>query len=282
MAASRLPGQTGNIAGFSSLGFGVGVRNFLDSEESRVRSYWRGLEEGSEKFIGRTIYGLFGNAHGPRGALQTGQLSGFGAGSGQKFVPFLKPPSDPRGGRLASAYLYRQGDFRQGRGEGSRLRTRGVKGGGSALLYGGGTHGVINKPIVAQHAYLLALEEFGAVAKEEEAITAAFRASSSSSHLRDRFPRPMTPGGVAFSARTGLRASISLSGFNTSILSDQAFTTELTNANKALAFALASKVYEIQKRLFLRPDVSSGRLEAATLDPRNRFPSTVNTVPLDG
>ncbi len=255
--ASRTPGTPGNIAGFSAIGFGVGNPDFLNSAASKVQAYYREIEFGTTRFVGRRIYGLFGDEAGPRGGLINGTLTPFGGRVDQKFVPFAEPETNPVGGRRAAAYLRRQEK---------------IKGDQAA----GAVSGIIKREIVAQKAYAKAAAAFNPLEQERTAIQEAFSQTFTdpSSALSGRGRQRKTAGAASFKKRSGLQVTFTLSGFQTSLQKvDQAFITELTNANKILALRLADKVAEEQDQLIKRRLVSSGRLVSATLDPANRFPS---------
>lgn len=273
----RRVGAPGNFAQSGRLGFAVGDPGFLDSEQSRVRAYWRGLEEGSTKFVGRTITGLWSNQGGPRGRLIGGYLSPFREGVGQKFVPFSRPNSLEEigswyllGQRRALRYLHQMGAD-------DPLRKNMVS-------------GRIQKPIVAQAAYREAVGRFNPLEREKEAVKQVFgnmgfvsggrnfatgRGGQTKTRFvdqRSRRPQPISSRG--FVARTGFLTGSATSGYTASLVSiDRTFQSELTKINKLLADGLAAEVARIQKDKIKRPTVSTGRLVAATLNPKNRFPS---------
>ncbi len=278
----RRVGAPGNFAQSGRLGFAVGDPTFLDSEASKVRAYWRGLEYGSTKFLGRTITGLWSNVGGPRGGLITGRLAGFQEGSGgqQKLVPFVRPQEEVAlGATRALNYLLGSSDL------GDRMRSR-VEAGNFDVP----TAGVIRRPIVAQNAYRDAVRAFGPMEREKEAVRQVFGqmgfiqggrnfatgrgGQKKVTFVSQRTQRPAPLSSKGFVARTGFLTGRATSGFTQSLVTvDRTFQAELTKINKLLAEGLALQVAETQRGKIRRTQTSSGRLEAATLSAKNRFPS---------
>lgn len=285
----RAVGAPGNFAGQGHLGFAVGDPEFLASEESQVAAYWRGLEYGSEKFVGRKITGLWGNLGGPRGGLINGApLDFFFAGNGeQKLVPFVRPQEEIEiGAQRALGYML-------GTGRLSRAKYQSYL---DALHQGElASHviGVIEKPIVAQDAYREAFIAFDPGQREKEAVIQVLRDTGFTkggfvagrngtvlggqtkvrfADVRFRRRAPVT--GRQFVSRTGFITGGATSGYTASLVNfDSTFRAQLTDINRVLAEGLARQVAEIQEQKIKRRTVSTGRLVAATLSPQNRFPS---------
>ena len=81
----------GSFAG--QLGWGVGMYDWLDSEASQVKMYWRMIEHGSEDsnwpWVGKRIAGLWGSQAGPRGALHGSANNPFRPGADtEKLAPY--------------------------------------------------------------------------------------------------------------------------------------------------------------------------------------------------
>lgn len=277
MAAFANPGRRvgapGNFAQSGRLGFAVGDPDFLDSEASKIRAYWRGLEHGSIKFLNRRITGLWSNMGGPRGRLITGgPLSAFGEGFEQKLVPFVRPQENVALGIKRALRYLRETDPQAHRGHVS---------------------GLIQNPIVAQNAYRDAVRQFDPLRKEASAVEQVLRNQGFTSggymggrhgvvrggqsftrfaDVRSRRPAPISS--RDFVARTGFLTGSATSGYTASLVNfDKVFQRELTQINKLLAEGLAAEVAKIQKERIKRDLTSSGRLIAATLNPKNRFPS---------
>lgn len=94
-----------------SLGWSVGLPEWLNNPNSKVNRYWRVIEEGSDRtdwpWQGRRVVGLWGPNAGPRGGLINGDLSAFQTGRGdQKFVPFFRSIDQADQRRAARAALY--------------------------------------------------------------------------------------------------------------------------------------------------------------------------------
>lgn len=279
-------GAPGNFAGSAPLGFAVGDPAFLESEASKVRAYWRGLEYGSDKFLGRVITGLWGDRGGPRGGLITGgELDTFhdGTGGQQKLVPFVRPQEEVQiGARRALGYLLGTGQLTYPihRTFLSRLDQGDMR---------VPTAGVIKRPIVAQHAYRDAVRRFQPLERERDAIAQIFGNRGFTTHgkhfatgrgeqghvrfvdTRSRRQAPISSKG--FVARTGFLTGSATSGYTYSLVNfDKVFQRELVQINRLLAEGLAAEVAEIQKEKTKRRLTSTGRLVAATLSPQNRFP----------
>lgn len=77
------------------LGWTVGLDEWLNKDASKVRRYWRALEEGSNWWVGKDIVGLWGDNPGvntrPNSLINGQQLNPMG-GSKEKFVPFFASP----------------------------------------------------------------------------------------------------------------------------------------------------------------------------------------------
>lgn len=227
----------GNLSSQSAIGYGVGIASFIDSEADRAILYYREIEGGTTRFVGRTIYGLWSD--GPRGSLSHGDLSPFGESRAQQFVP----------SKLVDSPLDR--------------RKRPAK-------------GVIKEPIVAQNAYRLGANEWRPAQREIEAMQTAFRQSYSNQNtlISQRTAQPQTTTTPQLRARTGVSLSFALTGLTQSLQkADQQFAKELTALNKDLALGLANVIAAKQEELIKRKGVSSGKLVDATLDARNRYPS---------
>jgi len=283
----RSPGVPGNFAQSGRLGFGVGDPVWLNSEASKVRSYWRQVEYGNADLVGRYLGGLWSSVPGERGSRIGGEdLVPFGGG-GQQFVPFfreMRTPEDAIEGALAAlGYLRneRKISFVQYREFRNRLEAEGVEARVPTL-------GQIKKAIVGQEAYKQAWASFDGPAQETEAIVAIFgqmsyftsgvggRGGYKRSVLADRSGRAKATKADtrAFLKRTGFITGSALSQKNQSLGQiDQTFRRELTQVNRRLAEALAQRVAEIQEEATKRPAVQTRALAKATLAPENRFPS---------
>lgn len=110
-----------NAAGKNSypgvLGWVVGREKWLDSEASRVRRYWRAIEEGgtagNTHWVGQTMAGLWTNRAGtndrPNSLINGQQMTAFKGGGGEKFAPFFSSGEDPdslRASRAALMYFF--------------------------------------------------------------------------------------------------------------------------------------------------------------------------------
>ena len=141
----------GNVFGQGALGFGVGIPEFLDSQESKVARYYRGLEFGSIKFVGTRIFGLFGT--GSRLDFKGGELFAPGRGTGQQFFPL--------------GYI---SGFLPGGGTATAKALRYLRENGGSKTHGSNLEVLIKNPIEAQNAYRDAFKSFDAPEKEKAAV----------------------------------------------------------------------------------------------------------------
>jgi len=276
-------GSPGNVAYLGRLGFSVGNPEFLDSAASKILAYWRGLEYGSELFVGREIFGLWGE--GTRLAPGSGGFFGAGHSGGQQFFPlgFLSTILPGEGTPTAKALRYL-------RKAGEATTVGGMR---MANTRGTSIKAVVKNPIIAQGAYKKAWESFMPAQQEKEAVLQIFRNTGFTSggfqgrshgkvvggqsctrfaDVRRRRPQAISSAGVL--ARTGFISGGAISGYTGSLAGfDRVFQRDLTNINRELAGRLAELVAQFQEDAIKRKSTTSGKLIAATLDPRNRFPS---------
>lgn len=253
------------------LGFGVGNPDFLNSEASKVALYYRGLEYGSTKFLGREIFGLFGS--GSRMDFKGGELSAPGRGSGQQFFPLR--------------YI---AEFLPGGGTATAKALRYLRRNGGSKTHGSNVVATIKNPIVAQNAYKDAYASFGPGAREEEAVRQVLGGligvvdaskarpgavvDKTTPLIDQRFRRASPVTSAQIRQRSGFLSGGALSGYTGSLARiDQTLIRELIQINKKLAEGLASEVARLQQEAIKRPGTESGRLIEATTDARNRFPS---------
>lgn len=259
----------GNITSLSRFAFGVGNLEWLNSETSKVALYWREIDQGTHGFIGRKLAGAWGNEGGPRGELIGGPAVGFGEGRGQKFIPFaatLRSEDElAKGAVRAHSYLRRLGNR------------------------GASTRGVVKHEITAHRFFERAAENFDPVAREKEAIAAAFENSGilgkpTRANVASALGRKK-PTGRPRQQISSARAKSRLGGFlHVSVLSAGSqslanvggftdFQRELTAANRLLAKEFADLVAAEFVSSRVRAATATGRLEEALLDRRNRFPA---------
>lgn len=259
----------GNIFGSGHLGYAVGNPEFLESEESKAGLYFRSIEFGTHGFVGRHLAGAWG--YGPRGARINEEAVPFGRPSDQVFVPFastLEGPDLLLGAARARRYLTKLGFRGEATGQ---VGPRGGKG----RYSGPAVRGVVKHEIVAMNAYEKAAAAFQPAEREWEAIKQAFAVSGLDLTKDVRGRRTPTKAvSATFVGRTGFMRGFATSEGGRSLAKiDRTFQSELTDANRLLAEALASEVALEQKNLIKRRGSSTGQLEASTLDRRNRFPS---------
>lgn len=257
----------GNVFGSSRLGYAVGFPSFLESEQSKAGKYFRSIEFGTHGFIGRVLAGAWG--YGPRGAKINEEAVPFGPPSNQVFVPFAKTLDAE--GLILSAHRARRYLTNLGyRGEVVATGPRGGK------KYGGPpVRGVVKHEIKAMDAYQQAAARFEPAVREVEAIKQAFANSGLNLSKDVRGRRAPTKAATArFVGRVGAMAGFATSAGGLSLTKiDKVFQSELTDANRLLAQALASEVAIQQKDSLKRAGSSTGKLEESTLDRRNRFPN---------
>lgn len=238
----------GNTEGLKQFGFGVGSIPFLDSEDSRVSRYWRAIEVGSSKMEGKFLGGGWAGPGGGRGARHGQDLTPFGEGSGQQFIPYSHTMSPTPEGAFFSARVARR-----------LMREQGLR---NPLATG-----YIHNPIPAHDAYGKAFKAFNATAKEMEIITRLF-----GEILATGKGRPINVSGVTVGSLPDFLAVGVVSAPNLQLLAD-AFgkaRSQLNDLNRELAAELAAVVAD--ELVLVRPDASSGHLKEAILDRRNRFP----------
>ncbi len=297
----------GNSGSFTSktasarLGYGVGERAFLSSKASKVAAYYRGLEYGSTKFVGRTIYGVFGPGFRyASGGLPFSQASAeFAGGRGkQQFFPLRYAASIvPNSGKTPSRKLlnhlraaaYSGADT--SKSINSRHATK-ISNKARGSVGPGSLEVKIEHPIIAQDAYRRAFASFKPGLREEQAVlqvmgklgftSGGFRNGRNGSvtggqtftrfiDQRTRGKAPITAAGIR--KRFGVITGGATSGYTGSLVNvDRTFQAELIRINRLLAEALAVEVAKIQKESIKRPATSTGQLVDTTLDPRNRFP----------
>lgn len=259
----------GNIFGSSRLGYAVGDPAFLESEQSKAGKYFRSIEFGTQGFVGRILAGAWG--FGPRGARINEEATPFGPRGEQVFIPFaatLEGADLMLGAQRARRYLTKLGFKGSATGEvGPR--------GGRQRFSGPAVRGVVRHEIVAMDAYAKAAAAFQPAARELEAIKQAFLESGLTLEKDVKGRRtPTKAASAAFVGRTGLLAGHATSAGGLSLAKiDKTFQSELTNANRLLAEALAGEVALEQRDLTKRKASSTGFLEESTLDRRNRFPN---------
>lgn len=278
----RSIGTPGNFAQSGRLGYTVGDPVWLNSEASKVKSYWRQVEYGNADMVGRYIGGLWTSDASERGArIGGGDLVPFG-GHGQQFVPFfreMKTPEDAIQGAMSALGYLRQErkiSFVQYRAFRLALEQHGVEASVPTL-------GQIKQAIIGQEAYKQAFAGFDAPQRETEAIIAIFGRMNyftaggyKRSVLADRTGRAKSTQAASrtFVKRTGFLGGFALSQKNLSLGQiDQTFRRELTQVNRLLAEELATRVSEIQQEATKRPAVQTRALAKATMAPENRFPS---------
>jgi hypothetical protein len=96
------------------LGWVVGREEWLDSEASRVRRYWRAIEEGgtagNTHWVGQTMTGLWTDRAGtndrPNTLIRGQEMTRFKGGTGEKFAPFFSSGEDPGSERASRAALW--------------------------------------------------------------------------------------------------------------------------------------------------------------------------------
>ena len=272
-------GQFNSKFTLGRLGFGVGIPTFLDSEASRVRLYYRGLEFGSEKFLGREIYGVFGR--GSRYDYQGGGFYAPGSGEGQQFFPLRYAAGLIGGGGTPTAKVLRY------------LRQAGRTGekGSRSYVRGSNVVATIKNAIIAQNAYKDAFKSFGAAEKEKAAVLQILGGligpvdargaggrggvvvnTTPLVDLRTQRKAPLTS--RQFRSRGGFLTGGALSGYTGSLAGlDRTLQRELTQINKLLAEGLSVEVAALQRDRIKRPGTESGRLLQATTDVRNRYPT---------
>lgn len=247
-------GQAGNF-GATFTGYAVGNPEWIESQASKVGMYFRSIEYGTHGFVGRVLAGAFG--FGSRGDRIYPDIVPFGAQtSNQSFVPFAPSLRDndlALGASRASQYLRQLGFGRVP------------------------TIAVVQHEIEPHLAYEKGAAEFDPVAREVEAIKQAF--ANSGLTLSDRSgrttPTKAQTAGFAPLSRGGFLSGHALSTSSRSLGNiDQVFRAELTEANRILALELAESIAEFYGPEHLkRPEASTGKLQAATLAPQNRFPT---------
>lgn len=268
--------QQGNVFGSGRFGFGVGIPDFLASEESKVAAYYRAIEKGLPVAAfgnGGRFYGVFGE--GFRFAPAGGQ--------------FFSPSAEFRGGTGQMQFfpLGFVADLVGGEGTATARVLRHLKATGPGNTRTGGVVMQVSHPIVAQDAYREAYEQYEPLKREQEAVDQIFRNTGFVTSGRgnvinnqkftrfqdQRFRRPASVSSATLQARVGFLSGGATSGYTGSLaLIDKAFQRELVQINRILAKGLAEKVAEIQKEKIKRKATSSGRLIDATLNVRNRFP----------
>lgn len=280
MALNRTVGSTGNYAAGARLGFGVGDRDFLDSEQSKVGRYYRGLEFGSNKFLDRELFGVFGSGSrlAARGTDFFAPSPFEGGGKGQmQFFPLGYAASLIGGAGTPTAVVMRH------------LRATGLANRGSAgSQRSSNVRLVIRHPITAQDAYGKAFKSFDAPQKEKAAVEQIFGNAGFASagrgniinkqvftrYVDQRTRRPAPVSSVQFRAKTGLLSGGALSGYTGSLAGiDRRFQRELVEINRLLAEGLAQEVARLQEDSIKRKQTVTGALINATLDRRNRFPN---------
>lgn len=250
--------RSGSANRGKQLGYGVGKFEFLDSEQDRAFRYWRQIEEGSSIHVGRFLGGAWGGAGGGRGARHGQELTQFGAGEGQQFIPFsisMAPGKEGAGYSAAkAARLLKEQGLRSAAGERSF-----------------GTGGYILRPIEPHEAYPRAFAKFNGAQKELAAIRQLF-----GEIIREAKGAPLTNLSGARNVQEFIGVRI-VSAPNVARLRQDfssgalgTFPTRLLELNRVLAEELAAAVAE--ELVLVRPDVSTGTLRDAILDPRNRFP----------
>lgn len=270
---------SGNQEALGIVGWAVGNPVFLDSEASKVSRYYRRIEEGSKTQVGHPISGLWGDTWDARWSKD---LSLFGAGRGQKLVPFSGPwgvgnanEGKIRSGAIAAQRWYRKNidataDLRQ---QGTRPKMR--------------TIGTIKRPIPAGNYYSRAAASFNPAAQTKARIAkilpgAIFNAKNAALAYGGSPSKNPATTQVGFERRlvAGSKGSSPqfLSAFVSSKSSQQAgnsagqAASQLRQANYDLAVAFQREVVALIERDHRRP--LSGRLERAVADKRNRLPQT--------
>lgn len=275
MAANerRLPGKAGNFGGTGHLGFAVGDPTYLESSESGVASYFRSIEYGTQGFAERPLGGLFGDRGGPRGGLIEGNLSTFGSGAGQKFVPFNRSGEIGQEGAIkALGYLVAHHEISFAA---YRALLKRVKEGATT----GPTFSATHKEIAPMNAYQRASDAFSPLQREQDALREVFGRLTIDGKLvfgqgKGRRQPPTGERTKRFVGRTGFIGGFASSQFALSFAKiDQSLQLELTQANRELALALAAEVADTIEKSIKRPGTSTGKLVSATLQPENRFPS---------
>lgn len=266
---------------FNIFGWGVGNKEYLSSEESKVALYYRLIEDGTKGFIGRQIAGVFED--------KGGKPQPFGARDPSATFRSLAPsPSESesnlaRGARaglhlLVTAY---------GKGStGGKNRNGTYRGEVSA------TRGVVQHEILPHEIYKTAAASFDVLAREKAAIIKAFEAIGITGNITATAradtlskPRPAKQEVRAGALQGFFKVSV-LSGTNQALARQggaagvgvnragtfTTFVTQLRQANFDLALEFQQKVVETLTDSLVRPGASSGRLKAATESDKNRVP----------
>jgi hypothetical protein len=257
--------RSGSANRAKQLSWGVGNYEFLDSEASKVNLYWRAIEYGSDVMVGRFLGGGWAGAGGGRGARHGQELTAFGEGSGQQFIPYsatMRTFEDA----LHSARAAREVMRAQGAHFGGRTGKVGKGNPGPSTL------GLITKPIEAHEAYAKAFKEFDVVAQEREAIYAVFGTIVRQAQTRSAPQYKVGVANIPNFMTVSVLSSINLKKLANDMTSDAigSFSERLTAVHRELAIRLQELV--ASNLVLVRPGVSSGQLRRAVLDPRNRFP----------
>lgn len=238
--------EVGNTEGLKQLGFGVGNLDFLNNEQSRVDRYWRAIENGSDALLGRTLGGGWRSTGALPGQRHGVDLTQFGEGAGQQFVPYAHTMD------LEGA-LY------------SAIRARKIMKDQQGIV-NAHTSGIISKPIQAKGDYAKAFRSFPAL-QEEAAVLKTLIGEMARSGGRAANVSRVNFANIPSFMAIGV---ISKPNLQRLAAARRDLGNQLTNANRELAIRLQKVVVDSLE--YKRPDVSTGRLHDAYNDPRNRFP----------
>lgn len=249
MAERNARGQwaPSNLTSQGNLGFAVGNLEFLEGQESRIGKYFRSIEYGTHGFIGTPLFVLGSARENAMGKV-----------------------SDLRDARKALAREMDKAAEGEGEGEGDGKPRRGMK-----IVK-------VRHEIAPMGAYEKAWGKFDPVQREKAAIEQAFRDSGleSAAAASGKKPRGRSNSsgavGASFTSRMQGRGFIKAGAISTRSRSlaqiDRQFQSNLREANRLLAEALAAEVALAVRESLKRPEESQGWMEEATLDGRNRFP----------